>query len=301
MRLGFHLSIAGKLSRALREARALGCQAVQIFVQNPRSWQERRRAPEEVREFTTSRRRLGIGPLVVHLSYLPNLAAADPELYRRSRARFALELALARDLEADYLVVHPGHGAPESAGFQRVAAALAEAVSRVGSPPPLVLLENTAGQGRELGWQPDQLAEICALSGVPVGICLDTAHAFGAGYDLRGAAGVQRLLADLAQGPGLERLRMLHLNDSRASLGSRRDRHMHLGRGAIGLEGLRLFLSHPWLRVQAAIMETPRRHFLDDRHNLMVARSLVAGTPALPPGTGAGALALPGEYEYNGA
>jgi len=286
MRLGFHLSIAGKLTRALEEARALGCQALQIFVQNPRSWREHRHPPEEVREFTSARRRLTIGSLVVHLSYLPNLAAADPVLYRRSRARLALELALARDLEADFLVAHPGHGEPRAASFRRVAAALAAAVRQMGGPPPLVLLENTAGQGRELGWQPEQLAEICALSGVPLGICLDTAHAFGAGYDLRSAAGVQRLLAELARGPGLDRLKMLHLNDSRAPLGSRRDRHMHLGRGAIGLEGFRRFFSHPWLAWQCAIMETPRRHPLDDRHNLMVARSLVPGTPALPKGMG---------------
>ena len=284
MRLGFHLSIAGGLTRALEEARVLGCEALQIFVQNPRSWREHRHPPEEVREFTSARRRLTIGSLVVHLSYLPNLAAAEPGLYQRSRARLALELELARDLEADFLVAHPGHGEPGAGSFRRVAAALAAAVHRVGGPPPLMLLENTAGQGRELGWRPEQLAEIGALSRVPVGICLDTAHAFGAGYDLRSAAGVEALLADLALGPGLEAVKMLHLNDSRTPLGSRRDRHMHLGQGAIGLEGLRRFLSHPWLKVPAAIMETPRRHLLDDRVNLAVARSLVAGAPALPPG-----------------
>jgi deoxyribonuclease-4 len=144
-------------------------------------------------------------------------------------------------------------------------------------PPPLVLLENTAGQGQELGWQPAHLGRIMDLSGVPLGMCLDTAHAFGAGYDLRSAAGVCGLLSEIARGPGLEALKMLHLNDSRAPLGSRRDRHMHLGRGAIGLAGLRLFLSHPWLRLEAAIMETPKRHPLDDWHNLLTARSLVPG------------------------
>jgi deoxyribonuclease-4 len=121
--------------------------------------------------------------LVVHLGYLPNLAAADPLLYRRSLQRFSQELALARDLEADYLVIHPGHGPLETGSFQRVTQALAQAVSQVGSPP-LVLLENTAGQGRELGSQPAQLHRIMALSGAPLGLCLDTAHAFGAGYDL---------------------------------------------------------------------------------------------------------------------
>jgi len=278
MRLGFHLSIAGSLTRALAEARLLGCQALQIFVQNPRSWKWREVSPEEIRNFIKARRRAGVGPLVVHLSYLPNLAAADPWLYRRSLERFSRELALARDLEADYLVTHPGHGPLEADSFQRVAQTLAQAVSQVGSPP-LVLLENTAGQGRELGWQPAQLQRIMDLSGARLGLCLDTAHAYGAGYDLAHAGGTSRLLGEIAAGPGLSALKMFHLNDSRTPLGSRRDRHWHLGRGAIGLPGLAQFLRHPQLRVEAAIMETPRRHRADDWGNLLVARSLIR-----PPG-----------------
>lgn len=279
MRLGFHLSIAGSLTRAIAEACLLGCQALQIFVQNPRSWKWREVSREEVRNFIQARRRAGVGPLVVHLGYLPNLAAADSLLYGRSVQRFTQELALARDLEADYLVVHPGHGPLETESFQRVALALAQAISQVG-PRPLVLLENTAGQGRELGRQPAQLKRIMDLSGVPLGLCLDTAHAFGAGYDLAHPQGVSRLLAEIAAGPGLSALKILHLNDSKAPLGSRWDRHWHLGRGAIGLEGLAQFFRHPALQVEAAIMEPPRRHRADDWHNLLVARGLIQ-PPAL--------------------
>ncbi|MBM4274689.1 MAG: deoxyribonuclease IV [Deltaproteobacteria bacterium] len=281
MRLGFHLSIAGSLTRAITEARLLGCQALQIFVQNPRSWRWREVSREEVRNFVQARRQAGVGPLVVHLSYLPNLAAADPLLYRRSVQRFTQELALARDLEADYLVAHPGHGPLEPESFLRVAQALAQAVAQVG-PRPLVLLENTAGQGRELGRQPAQLQRIMDLSGVPLGLCLDTAHAFGAGYDLAHPGGASRLLAEIAAGPGLSALKMLHLNDSKAPLGSGRDRHWHLGRGAIGLEGLAQFFRHPALQVEAAIMETPRRHRADDWHNLLMARSLMPPPALLP-------------------
>ncbi len=255
MRLGFHLSIAGSLTRALDQARALGCQALQIFVQNPRAWKWRPVAPEDILAFIATRRRYGLGPLLVHLSDLPNLAADDPLLHAKSRERLTRELALARDLEADYLVVHPGHGeGPDS--LLRVARALAEAVQAV-PPPPLVLLENTAGQARELGWQIPQLHQIMTLSRVPLGLCLDTAHAFAAGYELTSAGGVARLLGEIAAGPGLESLRMLHLNDSRAELGSRVDRHWHLGRGKLGLTGLRQLFSHPYLRPEAAIMETP--------------------------------------------
>jgi deoxyribonuclease-4 len=280
MRLGFHLSIAGSLLRAISQAQALGCQALQIFVQNPRAWKWRPVAPEVIRDFTRARRRAGLGPLMVHLSYLPNLAASDPDLYRRSAARLAQELALARDLEADYLVTHPGHGELTEASFRLAAGALAEAVTRV-RPPPLVLLENTAGQGRELGWRLDQLQAIMEMSGVELGLCLDTAHAFAAGYDLRSPHGVSRLLAEIARGPGLDRLKMLHLNDSKATVNSRVDRHEHLGLGHLGLEGLRQFLGHPWLRPEGAIMETPKRHMMDEWRNLLVARSLVR-TLALP-------------------
>jgi deoxyribonuclease-4 len=283
MRLGFHLSISGSLLRALNEARVLGCQALQIFIQNPRSWKWREPAAAAIREFTAARRRLGLGPLVVHLSYLPNLAAADPELYALSTARLARELALARDLEADYLVSHPGHGEPADGSLPRVAEALNRAVARV-PPPPLVLLENTAGQGRELGWRPSQLAEIMTLSGVPLGLCLDTAHAWGAGYDLTSFAGASRLLAAIAGGPGLNRLKVVHLNDSKAPLGSRRDRHTHLGLGTMGVDGLRQFFSHPWLQAAAAILETPRRHQADEWRNLLTARHLVNGPRLLAGG-----------------
>jgi len=275
MRLGFHLSIAGSLLRAIKQARVLGCQALQIFIQNPRSWKWRRLPRPEIEAFVAARRLAGLGPLAVHLTYLPNLASVDTALYRRSQERCGQELALARDLGADYLICHPGHAPLLLESFQRVARALAAAVDQI-PPPPLVLLENTAGQGQELGWQPEQLGLIMRQAGVPLGLCLDTSHAFGAGYDLRHPAGVERLLREIARGPGLDRLKIIHLNDSRAPLGSRRDRHAHLGLGTIGLEGFRQFFSHPWLRPDAAIMETPKRHQGDEWRNLLTARSLIS-------------------------
>jgi deoxyribonuclease-4 len=281
MRLGFHLSIAGGYTRALDQALALGCQALQIFLQNPRSWKWREPAPRDIRQFIQARHRSGLGPLVVHLGYLPNLAAAEPGLYRLSVTRLHGELALARDLEADYLAVHPGHGVPGPASLARVARALAQAVAAV-PPPPLLLLENTAGQGRELGWRVGHLKDIMALSGVPLGLCLDTSHAFAAGYDLASAGGAGRLLGEIAAGLGLDRLKILHLNDSKGALASRLDRHMHLGLGAIGLPGFRQFFSHPGLKAEAAIMETPRRHQADEWRNLITARSLLSGQALLP-------------------
>jgi deoxyribonuclease IV len=283
MHLGFHLSIAGSLRRAVDQAQVLGCQALQIFVQNPRGWKWRPAAPAAVQDFIQARTRAGLTPLVVHLGYLPNLATADLALYARSTERLCRELEMARDLGADYLVAHPGHGPLEEASFAQVAHALALAVFQV-PPPPLVLLENTAGQGLELGWRFEHLKRIITLSGVPLGVCLDTAHAHGAGYDLSRPPGVTRLLADLARGPGLEAVKIVHLNDSRVARNSRRDRHWHLGQGAIGLAGLRYLLSPPWFRPEAAIMETPKPHQAYEWYNLLVARSLAPGTLLLPAG-----------------
>jgi deoxyribonuclease-4 len=283
MRLGFHLSIAGSMRRALKEAQILGCEALQIFIQNPRGWKWRHVMAAEIQAFSRARSQAGLGPLVVHLGYLPNLATADPALYALSTERLFRELDLARALKADYLVAHPGHGPLGEASFARVARALFLAVSRV-PPPPLVLLENTAGQGQELGWRFEHLERIIAESRVPLGVCLDTAHAHGAGYDLSRPPGLARLLADLARGPGLDAVKIIHLNDSRVACNSRRDRHWHLGQGAIGLTGLRHLLSHPWLQPEAAILETPKPHQGYEWYNLLAARSLVPGTVLLPPG-----------------
>ncbi|MFP3869015.1 MAG: deoxyribonuclease IV [Desulfobacteraceae bacterium] len=274
MRLGFHLSIAGGLSQALHRAQALGCQSLQIFVQNPRTWRWRPVPDAEIEKFIALRSQLGITPLVVHLSYLPNLGASEAGLGQRSRDRLQLELDLAAQLKADFLVCHPGHSLVENLGLQRVAAVLAAAVSQI-PPPPLILLENTAGQRRELGWQIRQLKKIIELSQVPLGLCLDTAHAFAAGYDLRHRAGINHLEDEIARGPGFAALKLIHLNDSRTPQGSRCDRHWHLGQGEIGLTGLRQFLNHFAGTAQAIILETPKKHAEDDPRNLAVAQALL--------------------------
>ncbi|MBW2135616.1 MAG: deoxyribonuclease IV [Deltaproteobacteria bacterium] len=282
MRFGFHLSIAGGLSQALRRAQALGCQSLQIFVQNPRTWRWRPVPDLEIEKFIALRRQIGLAPLVVHLSYLPNLGASEAALYQRSRDRLQRELELAAQLKADFLVCHPGHALVPDGSLDRVAAALAAAVSRI-PPPPLILIENTAGQGRELGWQIWQLNKIIEFSQVPVGLCLDTAHAFAAGYDLRQMAGINRLADEIAQGTGLTALKVVHLNDSRARLGSYCDRHWHLGQGEIGLAGLRQFLNHAAFTPQAIILETPTKHADDDPRNLAVARSLLRPPTLISP------------------
>jgi deoxyribonuclease-4 len=282
MKLGMHLSIAGGLPNCLERANALGCQAVQIFLQNPRTWRWRSVPGPEIEAFVEKRLFHKIDLVIAHLSYLPNLAAADDHLYRRSWERLRQELILGKALGLDYLVCHPGHAGPVKASLDRVAAGLNRIVSEV-PPPPLVLLENTAGQKNELGCAIPELYQIMLLSQIPVGLCLDTAHAFAAGYNLRHAAGRNLLLREIAAGPGLPALKIIHLNDSLFPCNSHRDRHGHLGQGTIGLSGLGNFLHScsPW--VAGIILETPKTQPDDDVHNLAAARTLLAAQPKRTP------------------
>lgn len=275
-KLGLHLSIAGGYHQALQRARALGCQALQIFLQNPRQWQWREPPAAAIARFQTLRAGSGVAVIAAHLSYLPNLAAADPELYQRSWDRLRRELTLARRLGLDYLICHPGH-AGDAGAQARLAAGLRRLVTAL-PPPPLLLLENTAGQRRELGGSLLELAAIIRAGEVPVGLCLDTAHAFAAGYDLTQEAGRARLWREVAGSPAP--LRVVHLNDSLGGCHSHRDRHWHLGAGAIGAAALGLFLQELPPTVAAVILETPKKQPEDDPRNLATARRLLAAGPA---------------------
>lgn len=282
MHIGMHLSIAGGLPLSLARAHFLGCSALQIFVQNPRAWGWRPVPAEEIAAFREGRRRYGIKVVAAHLSYLPNLAAGDEPLYQRSWERLRAELALAQALGLDYLVCHPGHTVDPEEGRRRLIAGL-QVVVRALPPPPLVLLENTAGQKNELGASLIALGEILSLCQVPIGLCLDTAHAFAAGYNLRQAGHRRRLGREIAAGPGLATLQLIHLNDSLHPCGSRRDRHWHLGQGRIGRLGLQKFISEYAGVAAALILETPKKEPTDDPRNLAVAKDLAAGLPRKTP------------------
>lgn len=273
--IGLHLSIAGGLPRALARASDLGCGALQLFVQNPRSWRERVVPEAEIALFQEERQRRHLGIVVAHLSYLPNLAASDVVLWQRSWTRLRSELALAKALGVDYLVCHPGHAEDGAAGRERLLAGLETTITAL-PPPPLLLLENTVGQRNALGADLTELGQLLMASQAPLGLCLDTAHAFAAGYDLRRAAQRQRLLAAIASGPGLATLKLIHLNDSLYPCGSRRDRHWHLGAGRIGAAALSSVLRQYVGQVTAIILETPQQEPGDDARNLAMARSLVA-------------------------
>jgi deoxyribonuclease-4 len=274
-RIGLHTSISGGLPRALDRAWALRCTALQIFSASPRSWSRDQHSlpDEQVRAFRKRRRELGIRPLVVHANYLMNLAASRPDLYAASIRSLHHELLRAQQIEADYLVVHPGSRGDDAleAAIDRVARAIRRASVGIQNPPR-ILLENTAGQGSALGARLEELQWL--LQAVPppvIGVCLDTAHLFAAGYDLRSPAGLRDCLEEAEQTIGLTRVPVIHLNDSKAGLGSRRDRHEHLGQGQIGVQGLRRTLRHPRLQHCAFLLETPLEQPGDDWRNMRLA------------------------------
>jgi deoxyribonuclease-4 len=281
MRLGFHLSIGKGLPAVLAEARRIGCDTIQIFGRNPRQWAPHRFPASEIYSFARARRESGIAPLVVHLSYLPNLAGADPDRYRRSCEALAEEWALAARLGAEYLVIHAGHhlGIGTEAAHQRIAAAVAKALTTLKPTDdyPMLLLENAAGQGSEVGVKLEELRQIRLQLGPladRVGFCLDTAHALAAGYRLHCRRGLAEFLAEVRLHLGLDQVKLLHLNDSKAPCGARIDRHWHLGCGAIGANGFRRILRAPDLQGIPAIMETPKQRSEDDSSNLYRARKL---------------------------
>ncbi|MCL6481522.1 MAG: deoxyribonuclease IV, partial [Firmicutes bacterium] len=256
LRVGVHVSIAGGLRRSLERAHALGCTALQIFSTSPRMWPTRRSARNwlsaaEAENFRVRRAELGLGPLVVHDNYLINLASLDRAMHARSVRALREELARAVLIGAEYLVLHPGNAgaAPLEHAIRTVAAGLRQATHGLTLGPLRILLENTAGQGSAIGWRFEHLEAILrACPELPLGVCLDTAHTFAAGYDITSETGLERTLAEFSATIGFDRLLVVHVNDSKAPAGSRVDRHEHIGRGKIGLENFRRFLNHPWIR-----------------------------------------------------
>lgn len=280
VRIGIHTSIAGRLELAADRAKELGCDAFQIFSASPRNWANPTINPVEGEAFCHRRYALGLDPLVVHDNYLINLASARPVLRSRSIQAFHAEIRRALALKANYLVMHPGSALELSRrhAMANVVAGLRQAARGLRLNGLQILLENTSGQGTALGAALEEIAEL--LAAVPelnLGVCLDTAHLFAAGYDIRSASGLEDTLADVHTKIGLDRVKVIHTNDSKVARGARVDRHEHIGRGKIGLEAFRRLLHHPTLAGKTFILETPIERQGDDRRNLATLRRLAAG------------------------
>ena len=261
MILGAHVSTAGGLHKSPGNGLGLGCQSIQIFTRNQRQWKAKPLTDSEVEGFRQELSRSGIRSTAAHASYLLNLGSPEPAVLARSREAFCRELERCQRLELDFLVVHPGAhlGSGESAGLRVVAASLNQALEQHRDLRTRILLETTAGQGSHLGYRFEHLAEILSLVQEPerAGVCVDTCHIFAAGYDLRDGAGYHRTLDQLDRILGLIRVQAFHLNDSKRELGSRVDRHEHIGEGRIGAEGFRLLVNDRRFAHTPMILETP--------------------------------------------
>jgi deoxyribonuclease-4 len=279
--------------RAAERAHAIGAEALQVFVDNPTAWKRRAEPPAELPAFRARLAELGIGPVAVHASYLVNLAGPDDELYGRSIELLEHEMAVAPDYAARFVNVHTGShkGAGLAFGVERVADAVARVLERAPGGPaaPLLVLECSAGGGDGIGVSVEGLARIldaAAARGVPagrLGICLDTAHLWGAGHDVATPEGVDALVEEVRARLGLDRLAMVHLNDSKAARGSKLDRHQHLGAGEMGAgAGLARLLTHPALAGVPFYLETPGMDEGYDAINVARARDLARGRPLDP-------------------
>lgn len=278
--LGAHKSIAGGLHRAFERGDQIGCDTMQIWVKNPRQWDAPPLTETEIRDFQAARGESEIAPVVVHAAYLINIASPKPALWEKSIRALITEVERCEALDVPYLVLHPGAhtGSGMQAGLERAAQALDRVHGATPGAAVRILLETMAGQGTTLGGDFEGLAYILAhvKEHTRLGICLDTCHVFAAGYDLRTAAGSEATITAFDQTLGLDRLQVVHLNDSRYPLGSHKDRHAHIGAGELGAAAFRRLLNDPRLAKVPGILETPKgKDAVEDQKNLATLRSLI--------------------------
>jgi deoxyribonuclease-4 len=280
MRLGLHTSIAGSLERSALLAGELGANTFQIFSSSPRQWKASVPALPAIRLLERARERHDLYPLAIHDNYLINLAAADAEIRAKSVEAFRGELERAIAIGAEYLIAHPGNykGQGIEQGILHFLEGVGMAARGLKPGKLMLLIENTAGAGSQLGGNFEELHAMREFAprftDLPVGYCLDTCHLLVSGFEITTAAGLKKTLAHAGELLGLENVRVIHANDSKAPLGSHVDRHENIGEGHIGLEGFRRILNHPLLRDKPFILETPYDNVGDDRRNLETLRRL---------------------------
>lgn len=277
VKVGAHVSIAGSIDRAVDRAEEIGCDTFQIFSRNPRGWRAKEISEEAAEEFKRKLHLSAMAPPIDHMPYLPNLATPKDDVYDKSVAALAGELERCELLGIPYLVTHLGShlDASKEKGIERTAQAIIKVLSSVDNEV-ILLLETTSGSKNSVGGSFEDLADIMRRVGRDdrVGACFDTCHAFVAGYELRTEDGLGETMEEFDRTVGLERIKVVHLNDSKGPLASKLDRHEHIGLGEIGEEGFRLILGHPGIRTRPLILETPSDERRDDRGNIAKVREL---------------------------
>jgi deoxyribonuclease-4 len=289
MRLGAHESIAGGLVNAFDRGHTATCETIQIFTKSNRQWRAKPLSDEDIvawrermkAEETSAREEAGgIFPVVAHTSYLINIASPKEETWVKSCDALKIEVERCEALGIRYLALHPGSHlkAGEEAGLTNVARALSWLHAETPGFEAMVCLEGMAGQGTNLGRTFEELAWVLdhTAEGERLGVCLDSCHLYAAGFDVRTPEGYAETMDAFDRTVGLERLKMVHLNDSINELGSRRDRHTHIGEGTIGLEGFRNFVNDARLADLPGVLETDKSNDLhEDIENLVRLRSLI--------------------------
>jgi len=286
MRFGFHIWIGEGFSKVPELARKRRARTIQFFSHNPRTWALSPIPEEEVKKFREGVETLDIKPLFLHMPYLPNLASSKQDFYLKSIDALSIELERAEILGARFLITHMGSRgeASEAESIERLIKAINYSLDRVRNKVT-VIVENTAGQGKQIGYKFSQIKTVIdgIENGERIGVCLDTAHAFQSGYDLSQRDGLEKTLEEFERLIGFDKLKLLHLNDSKTPLGSRVDRHWHIGEGYIGSEGFKNIVNHPKLLHFPGIMETPYKREEDDIRNMSKIESLVSPRPDLLP------------------
>ena len=281
VRLGVHVSIVGGMDKSVDRALDLGCDIFQIFSSNPRSWRSKPISDLERGRFVARLRESGLHLAIDHMPYLPNLASSKEDVYTKSVHALTTELMRCQILGIPYLVTHLGShlGMGQKKGLELIGNALETAFSSAENDVVL-LLENSAGTKNSMGSTFEDIAAIIESSNLNrrrLGVCLDTCHLHASGYELRTSAGLETTLDQFQSCIGLERLLLIHLNDSQGVQGSGLDRHEHIGLGEIGIQGFRAILGHPVLQSLPMILETPVNSCRDDRENIAVVRQLASG------------------------
>ncbi|MEW6511291.1 MAG: deoxyribonuclease IV [Bacteroidota bacterium] len=278
--IGSHMSISGGMHTAFERGDRIGCATMQVFTKNSNQWSGRAYSAEDVEKYKVAAAKSTISPVVAHASYLINLAATNPATLKRSRAAFIDELQRCAALGILGLIVHPGAhlGSGEADGVRRIAESLDIIHDATAGAAPLSILESTAGQGTTLGWRFEQLRAIIDAVEAPsrMAVCLDTCHVFAAGYDITTEEGWETTMREFDRVVGLSRLAAIHVNDSKRELGSRIDRHDHIGKGRIGLTAFRMLVRDPRLTLVPKILETEKSEDMhEDVENMALLRSLV--------------------------
>ena len=278
--LGAHMSAAGGVDKAILRGEKLGCTTIQMFTKNNNQWKSKPLSENEVEKFILLSRKLNINPIFAHTSYLINLASHNKINFRKSYESFIDEMQRCEVLKIPYLVMHPGStlGKDVKTGINIISDALNKIFSEKKESMLMICLETTAGQGYNIGYRFEQIAEIIEKTSEEhrLGVCLDTCHVFAAGYDIRDEKSYNKTFREFDTVIGIKRLKIIHINDSKRELGSRVDRHEHIGRGLIGVKAFDLIMNDRKLKSIPKILETPKGEDMkEDTMNMKILLGLL--------------------------